>query len=89
MKTYKKILRIWITIASFISFLTGWVFISRATKIGSVTYVGNTAVVMPTFQSIPALGDTTSNNTGTGNVQVFTVNTAPQTSRPMFRTGGS
>jgi len=88
MNAYKKVLRIWITITSFIGFLVGWVFLSRTTEPDTVTYVGNTVVTMPEIQAIPALGDT-SNNTGSGNVQFFTVNVAPQSSSPTFRTGGS
>jgi len=88
MNAYKKILRIWITITSSIGFLVGWVFLSRTTEPETVTYVGNTVVTMPEIQAIPALGDT-SNNTDSGNVQFFTVNVAPQSSSPTFRTGGS
>jgi len=87
MNVYKKILRIWITVTSFIGFLVGWVFLSRTTEPATVTYVGNTVVTMPEIQAIPALGDT-SNNTNSENVQFFTVNVAPQSS-PTFRTGGS
>jgi len=89
MNAYKKVLRIWITITSFIGFLVGWVFLSHTTDTNITTYVGNVAVVMPEIQTIPALGDTTTDTTNTGNVQVFTVNAAPQTSGPTFRTGGS
>ena len=89
MNTYKKILRIWITVTSFIGFLVGWVFLSRTTEPETVTYVGNTVVTMPEIQAIPALGDTSNSNTDSGNVQFFTVNVAPQSSSPTFRTGGS
>lgn len=89
MNAYKKILRIWITITSFIGFLVGWVFLSRTAETQTVTYVGNTVVTMPQIQSIPALGDTSTSNTNPGDVQFFTVNVAPQSSSPAFRTGGS
>jgi len=89
MNAYKKILRIWITITSFIGFLVGWVFLSRTTESEIVTYVGNTVVTMPEIQTIPALGDTSTSNTKSEDVQFFTVNVAPQSSSPMFRTGGS
>ena len=89
MNAYKKILRIWITITSFIGFLVGWVFLSRTTEPATVAYVGNMVVTMPEIQAIPALGDTSNNTTNSGNVQFFTVDDAPQSSSPMFRTGGS
>jgi len=89
MNAYKKVLRIWISITSFIGFLVGWVFLSRTTEPETVTYVGNTVVTMPEIQAIPALGDTSANNAASGDVQFFTVNVAPQPSSPAFRTGGS
>jgi len=89
MNAYKKILRIWITITSFVGFLVGWVFLSRTTEAETITYVGNTVVTMPEIQAIPALGDTSTSNTATNNVQFFTVNVSQQTSSPAFRTGGS
>lgn len=88
MNTYKKILRIWITISSFIGFLVGWVFISHTVDTKTVMYVGNTAVQMPAIPTLPALDGTTSNS-GVGNVQSFTVTTSQQNFSPVFRTGGS
>jgi len=44
MNIYRKIIRIWLAIASFIGFIAGWVFLSHTVETKTVTYVGNAAV---------------------------------------------
>lgn len=86
MKIYKKILRIWITLASFIGFIAGWVFLSHTTTTNNTTSSGNSTISVPALQAIPMIDAGTAN---TNNVQIFTLNTSQQTFSPVFRTGGS
>ena len=92
MNTYRKFLRIWLTISSFIGFIAGWIFLSHTSTTTSVTQVGNTTVQMPAIQAIPTLGVST-DNSALNNVQSFTVNTVTSQLQNMFsprmRTGGS
>ena len=49
MNIYRKLLRWWIALTSVVGFVGGWVYIARATEVGTVTYIGNTAVTMQTW----------------------------------------
>lgn len=92
MNTYRKLIRIWLTISSFIGFIAGWIFLSHTIETKTVTYVGNTAVEMPALQAIPTVGSLNTNS-AINNVQTFTVNTNTSQSWSLFsrpmRTGGS
>jgi hypothetical protein len=93
MNTYRKFLRVWLTISSFIGFIAGWIFLSHtSTTTTSVTQVSNTTVQMPAIQAIPTL-DVATNNSALNNVQSFTVNTVTSQIQNMFsprmRTGAS
>jgi len=92
MTTYRKFLRIWLTISSFIGFIAGWVFLSHTVETKTITYVGNTAVEMPALQAIPTVAGLTTNS-AVNNVQTFTVNTNTAQGWSLFsppmRTGGS
>jgi hypothetical protein len=92
MNAVRKLLRIWLTVASFIGFIAGWIFLSHTTTTTSVTYVGNTAVQMPALQAIPTV-EGINGNSALNNVQTFTVNTNTSAFQSFFssplRTGGS
>ena len=93
MNTYRKFLRIWLTISSFIGFIAGWVFLSHTLPTTtSVTQFGNSAVQLPAIQAIPTIG-TGIDNSALNNVQTFTVNTITSQIQNLFsppmRTGGS
>jgi hypothetical protein len=89
MNAYRKLIRIWLTISSFIGFIAGWIFLSHTVETKTVTYVGNTAVEMPALQAIPTVGSLNTNS-AINNVQTFTVNRQAQSLfSPFMRTGGS
>lgn len=91
MNLYRNLLKIWISIVSLAGFVMGWVFISQASELENVTYVGNTAVTMPELQPIPTVDGLAGETLMTSNVQSFTVNTVVQQqtfTQPMM-TGGS
>ena len=91
MNLYRNLLKIWISIVSLAGFVMGWVFISQASELENVTYVGNTAVTMPELQPIPTVDGLAGETLTTSNVQSFTVNTVVQQqtfTQPMM-TGGS
>lgn len=88
MNISQRLLRIWMTIASLIGFVAGWLFLSHTVEAENVKQVGNTTVQMPEIQAIPTLNTQSS---GRNNVQTFSINpNSPQSSfAPSFRTGGS
>ncbi|MFN8434525.1 MAG: hypothetical protein U0V18_10910 [Anaerolineales bacterium] len=91
MNLYRNLLKIWISIVSLAGFVMGWVFISQASELENVTYVGNTAITMPELQPIPTVDGLAGETLMTSNVQSFTVNTVVQQqtfTQPMM-TGGS
>jgi len=92
MNTYRKLLRIWITVTSFIGFVAGWVFLSRTTDTTTATQIGNTTINMPAMQAIPTV-ESMNSNSALNNVQNFNVNTNPSFFQsllsPRMRTGGS
>ena len=93
MNAYRKLLRIWITVTSFIGFVAGWVFLSRAANTTTtVTQIGNTTVNMPAMQAIPTV-ESLNSNSALNNVQNFNVNSNPSFFQSLFsprmRTGGS
>jgi len=92
MNAYRKLLRIWITVTSFIGFVAGWVFLSRTSDTTAVTQVGNTTIEMPALQAVPTV-ESLNSNSALNNVQNFNVNTNPSFFQsllsPRMRTGGS
>lgn len=90
MKLYRTLLKIWIGMVSLAGFVTGWIFIARATEVETVTYVGNTVVNMPELQPLPTVEGLTGEPLTVSNVQTFTVNpVVQQTFTQPMRTGGS
>jgi len=93
MNTYRKFLRIWLTISSFIGFIAGWIFLSHSSSTTTnVNQFGNTTMKLPEIQAIPTLSIGTGNS-ALNNVQSFTVNTITSQIQnmlsPRMRTGGS
>lgn len=92
MNIYRKLLRIWIAFASFIGFLTGWVFLARTSDTEVVTNTNTNTVEMLTLPPIPSIDGIANQNLDTNSVQRFTFNQSTQTQQlfaPMLRTGGS
>ena len=87
MNVSRKLLRIWLTSSSLISFVAGWVFLSHTVDAQEIVRVGNTVVDMPEIQVIPTLDAGNAGN----NVQTFSINqnSTQQSFSPGFRTGGS
>jgi len=81
MKLLKFGIRTWITIASVLSFLAGWVMLVHAPKPAQLS-VFNTAPTLPTLEPLPPLG------MDTNNIQSQSLFLRPR-SRSFFRTGGS
>lgn len=92
MNAYRKLLRIWITVTSFIGFVAGWVFLSRTSDTTTVTHIGNTTIEMPAMHAIPTV-ESLNSNSALNSVQNFNVNTNPSFFQSLFsprmRTGGS
>ena len=91
MNTYRKLLRIWIALASFVGFFTGWAFLAKTEKTETViqTETGNIVIEMPAIPELPSIDGLSSENSGS--VQTFTINpvTNTQSFTPQLRTGGS
>jgi hypothetical protein len=95
MKPLKFGLRVWITIASILSFAGGWAFISHAGK-PAPFFSSQSAVseppAIPTLQPVPPLDNLiTNNNNGSSSLQPLTVqpNVNVQQFFPRMRTRGS
>ncbi len=95
MGVYRKTLRIWITIYSFLGFLIGWSFIAKTEEVETGTSTNMLSVEALNLPEIPSVSGAGSDITVNGNVQSFSVITptpAPATSvssAPVIRTGGS
>lgn len=95
MQAYRKALRIWLSIYSFIGFLIGWSFIAKTEEVEAVTPTNMLSVEALNLPEIPSVSGAGSDITVNGNVQSFSVITptpAPVTSvssAPVIRTGGS
>jgi hypothetical protein len=97
MNAFKKILRYWLTLSSFIGFLVGWVFVARSSETGFVenAITANPSVnqtrSLPSIPSIDSLVGTTDHGQA-GSVQSFTVTRSTNSFSgfmPSMRTGGS
>jgi len=89
MYLYRKFLRAWLTVASLIGFLLGWVFIAQTIEPenSATATTGETLTVdMPTIPSVDNLETLTSD---TGNLQTFNFNQNSASFAPRMRTGGS
>jgi hypothetical protein len=96
MKILKLGLRFWISIASMMSFLVGWVMLAHAPKPSQNSQTaGNVVTQLPTLEPLPSLSnDNRSNiqNQPFFNDQQSFFNSQPRNtfrSRPFFSTGGS
>lgn len=93
MKLLKSALRFWITTASVISFVGGWIILAHAPKPAQLksSTVNNNPTQLPTLEPLPPLSS--GFNTGENNFQnppLFSIQ--PQTRarvNPFFATGGS
>jgi hypothetical protein len=90
MKAYKTFLHFWITIASLLSFLGGWVLLAHSKKPLQPIQSGQTAAVdiapLPTLPPIQFFNGGAFSDTNN-----FTVNNnpAPVSRAPLLMTGGS
>ncbi len=95
MKLFRFALNIWITIASVLSFLIGWVALAHSPK--PVSHTSQPQTTVSSVAPLPTLTPLQLNGSDSGNFQTFQVapstnsnngffNSAPQ---PIFRTGGS
>ncbi len=85
MKIIKKGMRLWITVASLFSFLTGWVLFAHANKPSPLQIyqpVQSAPASNPQFQSF-------NRNAQTGGGFPFIVQSQNPSLRPRLRTGGS
>jgi len=88
MYLYRKLLRAWLTVASLIGFILGWVFIAQTIEPenSATATTGETLTIdMPTIPSVDNL-DLTSD---TGSLQTFNFNQNSSSFAPRMRTGGS
>lgn len=89
MNTYKKALRVWITVSSFFGFIAGWIFLSHTVDSETITQIGNTTVEMPALQAIPTLESVNTDSSWSSSIQNFTIVQSQQVFSPPMRTGGS
>jgi hypothetical protein len=88
-KLFRFALHTWITLASVLSFLLGWVALAHAPKPVQYTQTSPaSAVIVPTLAPLPDVQfDGTQSNNTFQNFQTFQApSSAPA---PIFRTGGS
>jgi hypothetical protein len=89
MKLLKNGIRLWITLASVLSFAMGWVMLARAPKPNPI---GSTKIVtpLPALKPLNSFADFDSDEDGFQSQPFF--NAQPRINsqfRPAFRTGGS
>jgi hypothetical protein len=89
MKILKSGLRFWITLASILSFVTGWIMLANAPKPDQQTSLFSviTARSAPTLEPLPPLSAFDSNANAPRSW--FDVRPTNRTVRPFFQTGGS
>jgi hypothetical protein len=81
MKLWKTLIRIWLTLASLVSFLVGWVVLAHAPKPNQFTPSNLPAA--PRLDPVPSLSDFTTSNRSQVVVR------SRQQSMPVLRSGGS
>ena len=89
MKFLKIGIRFWITIASVLSFLTGWVMLAHAPKPNQSSFFSsNVAAPLPTLELLNPLSG--SDDSNFQNQPLFSAQPNVRSQlRPAFRTGGS
>jgi hypothetical protein len=85
MKLWKTLIRIWLTLASLISFLIGWVVLAHAPKPNQFT--ASNVPAAPKLDPVPSLNEVM-NSSGGGQAQNF-VQIRPVQRSPILRSGGS
>jgi hypothetical protein len=88
MKTYKTLLRIWITLASTAAFLIGWIGLAHSPKpvqAQSASSANSTTTLDP-LPPMPSLDQVQQSNTV---VSPFVSSSHSSFSRPVFRSRGS
>jgi hypothetical protein len=85
MKLWKTLIRIWLTLASLISFLVGWVVLAHAPKPNQ--FNASSVPAAPKLDPVPSL-DQVVNSSG-GQTQNFIQVRPVQRSAPILRSGGS
>ncbi len=89
MKTYKKILHLWIAFVSVLSFLVGWVMLAHSPKPIQPSQNQNNLTSfapLPTLAPIQAFGNNNAAGSGLG---FFAPNPQPMARSSFLRTGGS
>jgi hypothetical protein len=93
MKTFRKLLRFWIAIASLLSFLGGWVILAHSPKpVDQQASTVQSAAALPNLPPIQAYGSSINNN-GLGffsnNAPANSQSIQPSAGMPRLRTRGS
>ncbi len=88
MKFMKKGVRVWFTVASVFSFLTGWAFLAHAQKPAPLPINSKPSIAAPVNNPV-ALPSTNNNTNSFSSGNSFFFNQSQPVFRPMLRTGGS
>lgn len=91
MNTIKKLLRLWLSLASIGGFLGGWAIIANLAEVSEPETASSETSITIELPAIPQIDQLVGNTSPqVGAVQTFTLNTQPSTaSAPPMRTGGS
>lgn len=84
MKPWKILIRIWLTLASLISFLVGWVVLAHAPKPNQ--FNASSVPAAPKLDPVPSLNQVM--NSSGGQTQNF-IQVRPVQRSPILRSGGS
>ncbi|HSA99519.1 MAG TPA: hypothetical protein VLE49_02635 [Anaerolineales bacterium] len=84
MKLWKTLIRIWLTLASLISFLVGWVVLAHAPKPNQ--FKASNVQAAPKLDPVPSLDQVM--NSDQSQAQSF-LSVQPIQRRPVLRSGGS
>ena len=84
MKLWKTLIRIWLTLASLISFLVGWVVLAHAPKPNQ--FKASNVQAAPKLDPVPSLDQVM--NSDQSQTQSF-LSVQPIQRRPVLRSGGS
>jgi hypothetical protein len=83
MKLWKTLIRVWLTLASLLSFFVGWVMIAHAPKPNQFT--PSNVPAAPRLDPVPSLNDFTRSNRSQPQIVVQ----PSQRNRTVLRSGGS
>ena len=87
MKIWKILIRIWLTLASVISFVAGWIVLAHAPKPNQ--FKPSNVPAMPKLDPVPSL-DQVMNSSDDQSQNFFqSVQSQPIQRRPVLRSGGS